>query len=71
MESGSTGFDDKMSINNQKRTLIGEFVYEHGFTSANLSFGYRGHFNFLTNELKNSMSEELQKQNILNSATLL
>ena len=47
MESGSTGFDDKMSINNQKKTLIGEFVYEHGFTSANLSLGYRGHFNFL------------------------
>ena len=64
MESGSTGFDDKMSINNQKKTLIGEFVYEHGFTSANLSFGYRGHFNFLANKLKNSMSEELQKQNI-------
>lgn len=27
MESGSTGFDDRMSINNQKKTIIGEFIY--------------------------------------------
>lgn len=63
-ESGSTGFDDRMFINNQKKTVIGEFVYEHKFSKADFSFGYRGHFNFLTNELKNSMSEEWQKQDI-------
>lgn len=63
-ESGSTGFDDMMSIDNHKKTLIGEFVYEQKFKKSNLSVGYRGHFNYLTNKLKNSMYEELQRQNI-------
>lgn len=64
MENGLTGFDDRMSINNQKKTLIGELVYQHGFSKVNLSIGYRGHFNYLTNKLKNSMYVEWQKQNI-------
>lgn len=64
MESGSTGFDDRMSINNQKKTIIGEFIYEHKFPKANLSIGYRGHLNYLTNKLKNSMTENWQKQDI-------
>lgn len=64
MESGSTGFDDRMSIKNQKKTIIGEFIYEHKFSKANLSIGYRGHLNYLTNELNNSITEKWQKQDI-------
>lgn len=63
-ESGSTGFDDMMLINNQKKTLIGEFAYKHRFAKANLSVGYRAHLNYLTNEQSNSLSENLQKENI-------
>lgn len=63
-ESGSNGFEDKMYIDNQKKTLISEFIYEHKFSNANLSLGYRGHFNYLTNKLKNTISEEKNKQDI-------
>lgn len=63
-ESGSTGFDDMMYINNQKKTLIGEAIYNHKFTKSNLSFGYRTHLNYLTNKVTNSLSEKLQKENI-------
>ncbi len=52
-ESGTTGFDDKMLIDNNKGTLMGELVYAHKFSKANLSFGYRGHYNHLSNSLTN------------------
>lgn len=63
-ESGPTGFDDRMNLDNRKRTLIGEMVYGHRFKQASLSVGYRGHYNFLTNELSNSLSEEEEQETI-------
>ena len=63
-ETGSTGFDDSMLINNQKKTLISEFIYDHKFSNANLSIGYRGHYNYLTNELTNSISADSHKERI-------
>ncbi len=50
LESGPAGFDDRMDLDNRKQTLIGEVVYGHRFKQASLSVGYRGHYNFLTNE---------------------
>lgn len=57
-ESGPAGFDDRMDLDNRKRTLIGEVVYGHRFAEASLSVGYRGHYNFLTNDLSNTLSAE-------------
>lgn len=56
-ESGVSGFDDLMLIDNKKKSLIGEIVYKHHFKKATLSAGYKGHFNFLSNKLSNSLTE--------------
>ena len=64
LESGPEGFDDRMDLDNRKRTLIGEVVYGHRFKQTSLSVGYRGHYNFLTNELSNSLSEAAEKETI-------
>lgn len=63
-ESGPAGFDDRMELDNRKRTLIGEVVYGHQFAKAQLSMGYRGHYNFLTNSLTNSLSEAGTRESI-------
>ena len=63
-ESGPTGFDDRMELDNRKRTLIGEVVYGHRFAKAQLSVGYRGHYNFLTNSLTNSLDEAGTRESI-------
>ena len=67
-ESGPTGFDDRMDLDNRKRTLIGEVVYGHRFKQASLSVGYRGHYNFLTNALSNSLSETGENASIRTQA---
>lgn len=64
LESGPAGFDDRMDVDNRKRTLIGEVVYGHRFKQASLSLGYRSHYNFLTNELTNSLSDAGEKETI-------
>lgn len=63
-ESGTTGFDDLMLLDNRKKTLIGEAAYLHSFSRAQLTVGYRSHCNFLSNELRNSVSERLQTEHI-------
>lgn len=63
-ESGPTGFDDRMDLDNRKRTLIGETVYGHRFKQASFSVGYRGHYNFLTNNLRNTLSETGERESI-------
>ena len=63
-ESGPTGFDDRMELDNRKRTLIGEVVYGHRFAKAQFSVGYRGHYNFQTNSLSNSLDEAGTRESI-------
>lgn len=53
-----------MDLDNRKRTLIGETVYGHRFKQASFSVGYRGHYNFLTNNLRNTLSETGERESI-------
>ena len=67
LQTGSHGFEDDLFLDNTKKSLIGEVVYEHKLGHAYLTGGYRGHFNFLANEVKNSlvaneMTEDINTQ---------
>lgn len=57
-QTGKTGFKDDLLLDNSKKSLIGEVGYEHKLGHAYLSAGYRGCFNFLSNNLKNSFSTD-------------
>lgn len=63
-ESGPSGFDDDMLLDNDKKSLIGEAVYTHRFAWGDLTAGYRGHFNFLSNRLSNSLSQGTVSEDI-------
>lgn len=63
-ESGTGGFEDYMKLDNQKKSLIGEVVYSQKTGKFNLTAGYRGAYNFLSNELKNSFGVHSSKEHI-------
>lgn len=63
-ESGTTGFDDLMLLDNRKSSLIGEAAYLHRFSRAQLTVGYRSQCNFLSNRLRNSVSGQPQSERI-------
>ncbi len=63
-ESGTTGFDDLMLLDNRKSSLIGEAAYLHRFSRAQLTVGYRSQCNFLSNRLRNSVSGQPQNERI-------
>lgn len=64
-QTGEFGFDDNLLLNNKKSSIIGELVYEHALLGANITAGYRGYCNFLSNNIQNSLSEERAKNDIV------
>lgn len=63
-ESGANGFEDDMILDNQKKSLIGELIYTHRINKVELTAGYRGNFNFLSNELSNSLADDQSEEEI-------
>lgn len=63
-ESGATGFDDELWLDNSKKSVIGEAVFTHNFKDAEMTIGYQGKYNFLNNELSNSLSESRHLEDI-------
>lgn len=55
-ESENDGFEDDMKLDNQKKSIIGEIVYNQKISMVSLAMGYRGSYNFLSNKLKNSLA---------------
>lgn len=63
-ESGENGFDDNMKLDIKKKSIIGELVYSQRISNSNLTIGYRGNYNFLSNTLINSLGENPTKNKI-------
>lgn len=63
-ESGTGGFEDYMKLDTQKKSLIGEVVYNQKISKLNLTAGYRGGYNFLSNKLRNSLDMNSTKEHI-------
>lgn len=63
-ESGANGFDDHLNLNNTKKSVIGEVVYNQKVGNVSVTGGYKGAFNFLTNRIYNSLSENETKEHI-------
>lgn len=64
LQTGSNGFEDNLAIDNSKRSLIGELIYEKDFGKAYLTTGYRGYFNFLSNDVTNSLTDASATEDI-------
>lgn len=63
-ESGTDGFEDRMKLDNLKKSLIGEIIYNQKMNKIDLATGYRGSYNFLSNKLKNSLAVNSSEEHI-------
>lgn len=64
MQTGSNGFEDNLALDNSKRSLIGELIYERQLGMAYLTTGYRGYLNFLSNDVSNSLTDATSTEDI-------
>ncbi|MDR1054644.1 MAG: TonB-dependent receptor [Prevotellaceae bacterium] len=55
-EKGLNGFEDRMALESEKKTIIAELNYSTKIGSHRLSAGYRSHFSLVDNKLSNSFT---------------
>ena len=64
MQTGSNGFEDNLDLDNNKHSIIGELIYEREIGKTQFSTGYRGHFNYLSNDVTNSLTDDTVAEDI-------
>lgn len=64
MQTGNDGFEDNLALDNSKRSLISELIYETTLGKTHFTAGYRGYFNFLSNDVTNSLTTSKHTEDI-------